>query len=388
MKKYFTLLYFTLLYFTLLSSVTLQAQEISLFTEIGSDAIALTHDEIKVIQFYQEKPTTNSVKLVRVAPNYNDFEQLRFRPIGQELQRVATKSSVTIEDEDIKDSWVGNLEHTDGGGHLILFDTPFGTMGSLMYGDKTIEITPLRADISIYVESNNENFPPDICISTPTDFGDGVLCEDQSNCNSVIDILAIIHTKAINALYPTSYTIKGPNSTPVIANSIYQKKIIKAKIQAEIAKTNLALLNSEIKNFTFRLVGVEYMDMVMSTDPDSQIALSKDHEDFIANPTAQNLRNQYKADIAVLISNQKYALVNGIGTSFPYPPNKAYAVIEARTLGTPAVTFLHEIGHMLGADHLKEDDPNSTDCAHAHAFSDGSRTILAYGINNSPLENA
>jgi peptidyl-Asp metalloendopeptidase len=343
-----------------------------LFTEIGSDAIALTPDEIKVIQFYQEKPTTNSVKLVRVAPNYNDFEQLRFRPIGQELQRMATKSSVTIEDEDIKNSWVGNLEQTDGGGHLILFDTPFGTMGSLMYGDKTIEIIGLRDDISVYVESNNDINPQNDCANISESVSSTLLCDESSNCTAVVDVLAIIHIAAAYALDP-NFSLIAPLGS---SNHDYRDRI-RYRIQKEIARTNLAFANSDIQNKKLRLVGVNYIDLPVSN------SISIDLVSITKNKLAQQFRKNAKADIVVLITDQKYIPDLGVALQFPYySVAQAFAVVEASTIGTSFFTFSHEVGHLLGANH---DGLAGVGCAHAHRmgqpqnFTKG--TILAGNVS-------
>ena len=368
MKK---VLYFTLLYFTLLSSVTMSAQDVNLFTELGSDATALTLEEIKVLDFYQQKPTTNSVKLVRVAENFSNYAELRFRPIGQELQRTGRKSSVTIEDASITNVWVGNLEETNGGGHLILFNTPLGTMGSMINGDKTVELFPLRPDISVYVESNNDTNPvgdcPDIDESIAS-AASTLLCEEASNCETTVDVLLLIHSNAMFALSPiVALFPKGLNmpTTPVPYPS---KSMIKDKMQKEIARTNLAFLNSDIKNKKLRLAGVEYIDVVLSKD------MGEDLDLIVGSPFVKQFRVSSRADIVVVITNQKYPDGFGLATQFPYAPSRAYCIVEASTIGGSRYTFSHEVGHLLGAEHDTDQKPG---CAHGHELSNSRGTILA-----------
>ena len=368
--------YFTLLYFTLLCciSTTIKAQKIDLFQEISSDMASLTKEENLILDAYKVKKTTNFVKLVRMPTSLSELNNFDVRPLGEEGTLKAIKSTVNANDEDVQASWVGNFDN--GRGHMILFSTAIGKFGSLFYDDKSVEIFPIRPDLAVYVQNDSRKNPGLKCAESKDTPTDGVFCEAKNDCTAVIDVLVIIHKAALVVFNP------APNpSGNLNLGYLSQNSFIQLKIKQEITRTNLAFKNSDIPNKTLRLAGIRVLDMPLSPDNLSPLnsftAIKDDKESLISNSKAIQFRKDTKADLVVMITNQKYLGVTGVTTQFPVAPKNLYTIIEASTIG-PDLTFQHEIGHMLGASHTIDVTGPDKDCGHAHYLPNGNSTIVGY----------
>jgi len=104
------------------------------------------------------------------------------------------------------------------------------------------------------------------------------------------------------------------------------------------------------------------------------------------NSTAKNYRNQYQADLVVLLTDGDYHNGLALGKVADIGPinSWAYAIVEA-DYATSNLTFAHEVAHLFGGRH--QNDPHGT-YEHGYYFSTGwwifkkyHRTILGTSSN-------
>ncbi len=93
--------------------------------------------------------------------------------------------------------------------------------------------------------------------------------------------------------------------------------------------------------------------------------------------TAQQLRDQFEADIVLLFTNGNYSYVGVVAAIGPIE-NDAYAIVQVAN-ATSTVTFSHEAAHLFGARHQFAKDNYPSD-AHGHGWQKGIWPLLSkYG---------
>lgn len=164
-----------------------------------------------------------------------------------------------------------------------------------------------------------------------------------------------------------------PNSvlSPSVSN-------IKNTILTAVALTNQSFANSQI-NYQIELVyagQTNYTEVGYKTDLSRFMTSGDGYMDEV-----HTLRNQYSADVCVLLSNTPEAC----GRAYAIGAVESDAFCLVSTLGTCTTTYYsfgHEIGHLLGCRHDPACDPSTTPFAYGHGYVNPSetwRTIMAYG---------
>ncbi|MCH7523983.1 MAG: hypothetical protein IIC74_02970 [Bacteroidetes bacterium] len=121
----------------------------------------------------------------------------------------------------------------------------------------------------------------------------------------------------------------------------------------------MASINSAVIS-GLEIAGIEPFNFVETTN------MANDVTDLKNNINAQQLRDQFEADIVLLFTDGSYfsrGRVAAIGPS----DNDAYGIVQVAN-ATSTITFSHEAAHLFGARH--QNDPETGD-AHGHDWQTG-----------------
>lgn len=183
-------------------------------------------------------------------------------------------------------------------------------------------------------------------------------------------------------------SVRGPTLHDVLllytaaAETKYTLPTLKSKFSTAIANTNL-WFNQSGSDQQFRIAAI-----VASPVQESGTGIAKTWQNLQSNAQAKALRDQYRADEVLLASNDKGG---GIGygglwygcctSSGGLTVAEMWAVVNSNYLLDD--TFAHEVGHMLGADHNRENSGDKSPGYHYGyrlCLQDGTgfRTIMSY----------
>lgn len=95
--------------------------------------------------------------------------------------------------------------------------------------------------------------------------------------------------------------------------------------------------------------GVEYFYQVETDDIFFDV-------DVLANSSiAHSLRDQYQADLVVLLTDGNYGYAAGVVTEIGPNESTAFAIVEV-DCATANLTFAHETAHLFGGLHQNDPD--------------------------------
>lgn len=126
-------------------------------------------------------------------------------------------------------------------------------------------------------------------------------------------------------------------------------------IAEAIETTNEAWNNSQTYFAELALAHQQQFNFSEGTD------LEVDLNQFILDNTVNSLRNQYDADVVILLTEaDAYYPYTGVAGTLHLENDKAYAIVDVSKTVAPRYTFPHELGHLQAAQHHPDDpvDPN------------------------------
>jgi len=172
---------------------------------------------------------------------------------------------------------------------------------------------------------------------------------------------------------------------------------MQAMVQLSIDQMNQTFINSFV-NVEVELAHLQQTEYFESNvNPTSSSSHDNDLTRFTLNgdgymDEVHSLRSQYSADICVLICDIPQTLnIAGVARSIKSSSQNAFCLVDY-FYSYMAMTFAHEIGHIIGCRHNESSDGNNTPYSYGHGFtvdnpSEGSwRTIMGtnYSCNNCP----
>jgi hypothetical protein len=123
-----------------------------------------------------------------------------------------------------------------------------------------------------------------------------------------------------------------------------------------------AEINSQATGI-LQLAGIENLNFNETSNINEDIANLRN------SIIAQQLRNDFEADIVLLLTNGNYPGVAGIVAQIGPDEDDAYGIVQIAN-ATSTVTFCHETAHLFGCRHQIAADPTPGD-AHGHDWNTG-----------------
>ncbi len=225
------------------------------------------------------------------------------------------------------------------------------------------------------------------------------LCAESNNtCPAIIDVLVLVTSEAKK--YLTGQHSNQAYFDTLVTYSLPTSVQVNFALKSAFESVNIAFKNSDITNKRIRTRFVDFSFNFTTTSNgnfSSKIPdLSADIANLKIDAKALALKNQFRADIVCLLSNQGYldGQNNQIFGTIPFAgvgnpsSSNSFAIIETPFLLGPRYTLAHEIGHIFGALHSRSgstgcniagDDDHS--CGHGFCFFDSGKgerkTLLA-----------
>ena len=345
----------------ILSAAITYAEHPDLFTPLLTNQLEISPAQTQRINLKKQRPTTESVTLVRVDADTLKSDSIRTSLPGGAKTLSFSKSN--IEMRSVNDfTWFGALSGVPGKAIFVVHDGDI--TGTIRDDSNLYRVEPVGNGVHALIKVDQSRFPPDEPPTFPEreKRSDARLRSAPKSDNPVgIDVLVAYTTAARTAVSD-----------------------ITATIQLAVAETNQSYQNS---NINIKLTMVDSFEVPYSEGWKSMYTIL---DDFAGMEDIKNSRNKSGADMAVLIIDQSNLCglpflpdcYCGLGYTLPDASN-AFAVVNY-DCATGYYSFAHELGHVQGAEHdLANDDTPTTPFAYNHGFQHTSpapswRTIMAY----------
>lgn len=333
---------FTIIFLFNLAMFAQEKQQ--LFEPMGVQKVNWSSDEELRFSKQETNPVYKSVQLVKIGAiaDFISGRYLTFSIPGKQLTYTAQVQEFKYESP-VNYIWRGKI--VDYEGRVVLFSEGGNVFGHIVIEGQEYSIQSI-GDESVFLEYDMNLVLKQKCASDETDEKNPSKYDDNNipngergACTGLVRILFLY----------TSAAQQTANVQDIATTSIYQ--------------TNIALGNSNVPYSDVHVskAGVNYLNFTETQNIEFDVNRLAD------NLTAQSLRDQYNADLVVLLTDGNYG--NIIGRAAQIGPNNsaAYAIVEV-DFATADLTSAHEVAHLFGARH--DIDKNGT-YQHGYIFTTG-----------------
>jgi len=258
-------------------------------------------------------------------------------------------------------TWIGKPKTATNEAVLVVKNGD--VTGTVRSGDDLYTVRPLGGGLHALIRQDQNKFPPE----HPPTFE-----EKEKKSPPQLSVLT---------------TADEPNAPRILRILVaYTPRVAAARsdilslIDVAVTETNLGYRNSHV-NLRAELAYAYEVNYQESGDHDMDLANFRNVSDGIMDEV-HDLRNTHKADVCVLlIDNNSYC---GTASAVLADESTAFAVVHY-DCATGYYSFAHEIGHLQGARHNKEADPEIGPFSYGHGYyyeANKWRTIMSY---NCPL---
>jgi hypothetical protein len=222
--------------------------------------------------------------------------------------------------------------------------------GHISLGTRSIEIFDLTDGIQVVCETNLSN--------SNIDCSNNEQASENNNatfiCNDALAKVLVLYTPAANNI--------NPNITSLSSLAIFQ--------------INQIWSNSMVYTNHIALTAVLPYNYIESSKAEDDV------KSFATDPLVQNLRNQYQAEMVILLVDaSKYTdavgRVKAVGGSF----QDMYGVVGISEATSLRYTFAHEVNHFYGAQHQTTSGVSTASYAHGYILPNQNKdhTLMAVG---------
>ncbi|MGV3604528.1 MAG: T9SS type A sorting domain-containing protein [Dyadobacter fermentans] len=158
--------------------------------------------------------------------------------------------------------------------------------------------------------------------------------------------------------YPRVLVLYTPKALALVGNL----NTITDHVNLSISQFNSCIYNSGITSAAVLvLAGIAPLNNFIETE-----SVTFDLNTLVGNATAQSLRNQYQADLVVLLTDSYYqgGDTRGKSQTVVLVDSESYSIVEL-WCATSHKTFAHEVGHLYGCRH---EDDNTALPSYAKAY--------------------
>lgn len=149
---------------------------------------------------------------------------------------------------------------------------------------------------------------------------------------------------------------------------------VAAYIEDVIHETNAAYANSEV-DIRLELAHSVQVDYEATERLQDLERLMRPDDGYLDE--VHVLRDEYEADIGVLLLDEHASTINGAVLA---EEQTAFVVVYWPSVGAPSYALAHEIGHLHGARHSPESDQRIEPFPYGHGFrNDSIKTIMSTG---------
>lgn len=259
--------------------------------------------------------------------------------------------------------WTGENDENS----IILVFTGEDITGSILIKTEKYKIESLGNGIQVLIKFDETNLPPEHCENLETSFPDTLKSSEEKHEleNNINRLDKVTTTTTISVL--VAYTQSAANASGNI----------QGLIQLAVSEANQSYSNSDV-SINMNLVHSTLVNYTESGNFDTDLNRFINPSDGYMD-NIHSLRNQYSADVCVLIINDDAYC--GAAPDINVDENLAFCAVYYQC-ATGYYSFAHEIGHLQGAHHDRNVNTNPY-YQYGHGYCSPSpsakwRTIMAY----------
>ncbi|PIW98499.1 MAG: hypothetical protein COZ80_10295, partial [Ignavibacteria bacterium CG_4_8_14_3_um_filter_37_9] len=336
------------------------------YVDTSESNIQLTPKQLELLKKIKNRSSSSKVMLLKNEEinKIKSLKEISIEIFDKEIIKFKNKKIEKLDENNT--IWSGE----NNGNNIILIIRGEKITGSVTFQKEKYKIEPLGNGLHVLIKFDETKLPPE----HPESFESGYLGISDSTVYNKYDLKKNNKINMLNKATTTTTTIDVFVAYTQSASDASGD--IAGLIQLAIEETNQSYSNSDISIN----LNLAYTTLVSYTESGS---FDTDINRFI-NPSdgymdnIHTLRNQYYADVCVLIiNNDAYC---GLAAGINVNESAAFCVVHY-DCATGYYSFGHEIGHLQGARHDRNVDATMTPYQYGHGFiypTGHWRTIMAY----------
>jgi peptidyl-Asp metalloendopeptidase len=344
------------------------------------DKTPMSRSQKEVVSKAKQSPETVSIGIMR-APEAavaeyaltggpDDGTSRIVIPISNDQQITVVRDQAVKTDKGV--IWRGTVQDT--GESAVLQWWKDGRLNGVFgYKGHIFSVMNMGGDLHAVLEADPKMLPPD----HPNNSADPRQSDGQapSRAEAPLPKVEPISSADLKALEQKTIVIDVMLLYTKRAASHYMRNP-EDVFEFAIERANETFHNSGLGNISLRLVHTQAVDYDEQSS-EQFIDLYRMVDGDGPFKDVRRLRNEKRADIVGLVVDDPRGC--GLSTRVAPDPEEAYFVVHYACAAI-TISIAHEIGHILGARHDRQTDPNNTPFPYGHGYVDGTkwRDIMSY----------